>query len=415
MRILYILRDFPVIYSQVFVLNEIIELTKRGHEIIILSEMGNRERMHGEVLKKNLLKKSIYIIYPKFSRGRNKLIYCLKLFFINSFIRPTSNIDNLKFAIKKYPYLWEILDDYVNITSLNENIDKLKNLNLDLIHIPFPESTIRSAKISLPNKLNLPFTATYRTDFYTSDKEHIIKRLKYIKKPKRIITISEYNRKHLKRILGIKDVEVIHSAIDTNKFRPINTIKKRKIFLVSRFIEKKGIEYLIKVCKLLNDEKVKVECIIAGEGPLKEVYERLIIKYKLSNKVIIKDSLTQEEIKKELEDSMVFVLPCIIASDGNRDGLPNVLKEAMAMEIPVITSDICGIEELIEDGKSGILVPPKNPEAIAKVIKKLFSDSSLRKKIGKEARKKIIKDFNIKKEAEKLEKIFYQAIKNESK
>jgi len=100
----------------------------------------------------------------------------------------------------------------------------------------------------------------------------------------------------------------------------------------------------------------------------------------------------------------------VTSSNGSKDILPNSLKEAMSMEVPVVTSRINGIEELVDDGINGILVPPENPEAIADAIVLLFSNPDLRKKMGKEARKKIQKDFNVRVEAKKLEAIFKTAV-----
>jgi glycosyltransferase involved in cell wall biosynthesis len=120
--------------------------------------------------------------------------------------------------------------------------------------------------------------------------------------------------------------------------------------------------------------------------------------------------LQQGEIKEFLDRSTVSVLPCVTSSNGRKDILPNFLKEAMSMEVPVVTSRINGIEELVDDGINGILVPPENPEAIADAIVLLFSNPDLRKKMGKEARKKIQKDFNVRVEAKKLEAIFKTAV-----
>ena len=170
---------------------------------------------------------------------------------------------------------------------------------------------------------------------------------------------------------------------------------------------------MIKACKLLNDHNIKYELILVGEGPEEGRYKTLISKYKIPN-IVFKGPLTNKQVQKTLAGSSIFVLPCVISEDGNRDILANVLKEAMAMQIPVITSDICGIQELVEDGVSGILVPPKNPEAIADGIKKLLKNSKLRERMGKEGRKKIEKDFNIKTEFKKLEKIFQEVV-NERK
>jgi colanic acid/amylovoran biosynthesis glycosyltransferase len=102
----------------------------------------------------------------------------------------------------------------------------------------------------------------------------------------------------------------------------------------------------------------------------------------------------------------VFVLPCVKAPDGDMDGIPVALMEAMASGIPVVSTNISGIPELIEDGKSGILVPEKDPRGLAEAIKAILSDVDMRKKFAVEGRKKVVSDFNIRDVAEKLNQLF---------
>ena len=120
--------------------------------------------------------------------------------------------------------------------------------------------------------------------------------------------------------------------------------------------------------------------------------------------------LSQDLVKEHLQASIVFVLPSVIDEDGLGDVLPNSVKEAMAMEIPVIASNIRGIEELVMDGVSGILVPAGNSIAIADAIERIFEDPTLGQRMGEEGRKKIIQDFNVKTEVAKIEKIFIEAV-----
>jgi glycosyltransferase involved in cell wall biosynthesis len=174
--------------------------------------------------------------------------------------------------------------------------------------------------------------------------------------------------------------------------------------------DEKGIIHLIEACRILHTRGIDYECSIIGEGPEKKACQKFIADQRIPNIHLI-DYLTNEAIKEHLNQSTVFVLPCEIGVGGKRDILANALKEAMAMQVPVITSNVCGIEELVDDGINGILVPPKNPEAIADAIEKIFNQPGLRRRMGEEGRKKIVKNFNIKNEVRKLEEIFTQAVK----
>ncbi|MBL7051309.1 glycosyltransferase family 4 protein [Candidatus Woesearchaeota archaeon] len=234
-----------------------------------------------------------------------------------------------------------------------------------------------------------------------------MKRKFMIEESSKIITISEYNQKYLKKILGIKKVPIVHDAINTELFKPSIKKSSNKIITIGRFVEQKGMDFLIEACNILNKNKVSYNCVIIGDGPLKKQYVEKIKKYEIPN-IVFKGSLNSKEVKSELASSSVFVLPCIIASDGDRDILPNVLKEAMAMEIPIVTSNICGIKELVENGVSGLLVPTKNSEAVANAIRKILENPDFGRKLGFAGRLKIKKNYDIEKESKKLQTIFQE-------
>jgi glycosyltransferase involved in cell wall biosynthesis len=264
----------------------------------------------------------------------------------------------------------------------------------------------------------LPYTLSFRAhDIYKNNVQcEIQKRIEIIQGASHIITISSYNKNTLKTNLSInKDIDIIHGCINTDFFKPIKESKShRSIITICRLDEQKGLIYLLEACHILNRRNIEYECTIIGEGPEKKRYEKCIDELKIPN-INFLDFIIQDDICKHLNRSAVFVLPCVVSSDGRRDILANVLKEAMAMELPVITSNISGIEELVDDGINGILVPPKNPEAIAEAIIKLFSNCDLRIKMGEEARKKIKRDFNVKNEVRKLENVFSKVVVKHAK
>ena len=147
---------------------------------------------------------------------------------------------------------------------------------------------------------------------------------------------------------------------------------------------------------------------VVGRGALLSELQGVRQKLKIDDLVTFEDFVTQKGIIDLLSRSTIFALPCVVAQNGDRDILPNVLKEAMAMELPVITSNISGIEELITDGENGILVPERDIDALAEAIQRLLRDASLRAKLGNAARQTVIKDFNLSVEVGKKIKIFTQ-------
>lgn len=407
MKILYLLETFPEI-SETFIVNEIIELKRLGHEIKILAyhqrNADDPDKIHENIIKYKLLKDAYYAD-PNKTLNRP---YFLKTLLFDLIKEPVRTLKFLFHIYKTYPTYKFIPINYFSAK-------KASKFDFDLIHSGFSYLGHLSQAFYLSKIFRKPFIITCRaSDIYIKNtKKELKNKTSLIKKASKIITISKYNVINLRRKFNLKDnIELVHSAIDINKFRQAKTKENKRILSICRFVEKKGIECLIKALYIIKKNKINFNFVLIGGGPLKDKYEKLIKKYNLEENITIKQVLTQEEVKKELRESMIFVLPCVVAKNGDRDILPNVLKEAMAMEIPIITSDISGIKELVEDGETGILVPPKNPKAIANAISKLYKNRISRNRMGKQGREKIEKDFNIKIEAKRIEKISKEVIKS---
>ncbi len=404
MRILYVVREFPKL-SETFILNEIIELLKLGHDIIILAETCRNRIIQEDVTKYNLLNRTVYSSIG-YATGREKALDFLRKVITDFIKNPFETIRILFSTFKFNRDIWVFLDSYLGYRALY-------NKNIDLIYLTFSYPKDIDKTFFLSKVLQAPFMLNFRAyDLYERKNQKGLRaRLKFIKKASKIITISDYNKKNLAEKLGVKNVDIICDSIHPEKFQPSHSKKDKKIIAVCRFVPQKGIKYLIEACKILQQRKVDYRCVIVGSGLEEKLYKKLIKKYSLSN-VLFTGPLPQEQHKKELDNSTLFVLPCIITKEGNRDILANVIKEAMAMELPIVTSNICGIEELVENGINGILVPPKNPKAIADAIEKLLKNPKLRKKMGGAGREKIEKKFDIRTEIKKLEKIFFEATKS---
>jgi glycosyltransferase involved in cell wall biosynthesis len=135
----------------------------------------------------------------------------------------------------------------------------------------------------------------------------------------------------------------------------------------------------------------------------------------LEETVLIRGAVTQEELKQIYEQGTAFVLPCQIVENGDRDGIPNVLVEAMAMELPVISTDVSGIPELIDHGVNGFLVPQKNAAALADAIEMLLKSPSLRRQLGEAAREKVCRSFNAEDRIIELHDLFLSCLEPDEK
>ncbi|MDR4498870.1 MAG: glycosyltransferase family 4 protein [Candidatus Scalindua sp.] len=383
-------------------MNEIIDL-HNNNDIFILSEHSEKayEVINKPILIKNGLDRN-YHKFISFKNRKEKYFHFITKILYDFVVHPICACRAVINILKYYPNLNYGISDYLDVRYFFD-------AEIDVIHSPFSTPSIIDKAFLLSKILNVPFTLSFRAhDIYEGDNSlKTQKRIKKIREASQIMTISDYNKKYLEKAFHInKNIEIIHSSIDPDFFKPTNLTRSPKsIVTVCRLHEQKGLIYLINACNILNKRNIDYTCTIIGEGSEKQKYDKLIEDLQIPNIIFI-NNLPYNEVKNHLNNYTVFVLPCIIASDGKRDILANSLKEAMSMEIPVITSNICGIEELVDDGINGFLVPPQNAQAIADAIEKIFNNPDLGRKIGKEGRKKIKKEFNIKIEAGKIEKIF---------
>jgi glycosyltransferase involved in cell wall biosynthesis len=159
--------------------------------------------------------------------------------------------------------------------------------------------------------------------------------------------------------------------------------------------EKKGFPYLIAACRRLRDEGYEFGCHIVGDGPLRQQLVAQIAELDMEDSVILCGAISHGAAVEEYQQATLFALPCVLARDGDRDGIPNVLLEAMAMELPVVSTDHSGIPELVQDRINGLLVPPGDEEALASALIELLSDVGLRTRLGQQGRETVLKDFDV--------------------
>ncbi|MBR3670685.1 MAG: glycosyltransferase [Fibrobacter sp.] len=167
---------------------------------------------------------------------------------------------------------------------------------------------------------------------------------------------------------------------------PVNG--KFKVLFVGRHIERKGIRYLIDSAKLLPADKFEIR--IVGVGDLTEKLKQYAAQYP---HVVFTGKLSPEDLAHEYSTANVFVLPAIVDSKGDTEGLGVVLIEAMELGLPIVASNVGGIPDVVVDGESGILVPEKDPEALANAFKRLASDRSLTVALLEGAQRRIAECF----------------------
>lgn len=388
--LIYILSIFPST-SATFELNELLELNKKGFDITIIS----LNKPLNELYKKeaDVFKNLIYIPH-----GKEGIISIVKLiqsnirYFINNPIKYTNCfIDVLKKGSIK------LIHDFCRAVYINENV---KIHVEDHIHAHFVLSPTNIAYfLNILSGRKYSFTC-HAVDIFVKSNRILFEQ--QLKSAVFAVTISRFNMRFLKETLNdkklIKKMEVIRCGINYEKFK-IEKVEKIEnifnIFSVGRLVEKKGYIYLLEALKIIKEKQLLFNCNIIGDGPLYKDLKNKIIEYNLQDEVHLLGAQNSDTIRIQLNNANVFVLPCIISSDGDMDGIPVALMEAMAYEIPVISSKISGIPELIDDGVNGLLVEEKSIVGIQKSVEHLMKNPEICVSFGKNARNKIINEFGL--------------------
>lgn len=207
------------------------------------------------------------------------------------------------------------------------------------------------------------------------------------------VTCSEYNRRHLAALNSTNTPLLrLYHGVDLHLFRPRSKLPRNSpplLLSVGRLREKKGFRTLIEACAVLSRSGVPYRCQIVGYGPEQANLQALIGQLGLQSSVCLIGPMVHQQLIDLYRQATLFVLPCQIAADGDRDGIPNVLLEAMAMQLPVIATPISGIPELIDDHTNGLLIAPRQPVELATAIQTVLTQPALAARWGQAGRQAV--------------------------
>ncbi len=209
-------------------------------------------------------------------------------------------------------------------------------------------------------------------------------------------SISEFNKRFLEGLYPEEargKIDVIHVGIDTHLYGAPQRANN-KILCVAAHKPYKGLPYLIEACRILRDEGIDLQCDIIGHGPMHDELAAMLRERNLTN-VRLVGPRAQEEVTRMMAEASLFVLPSIVAPDGQMEGIPVALMEAMATGRAVVSTSIAGIPELVEHGVSGLLVPPADARALANAIRELLADPDRARRMGERGREKVLAEFTL--------------------
>ncbi len=403
-----VLKGYPRI-SETFISNEILLLEQLGFAVHIFSMRPGREGFtHTSIAR---IRARVDYLPETFLRNIHRLLYANLCLAIRD---PARYAAGLRVARRRYlrtrnpASLRHFLQAGYLVTR------RLPGSGVVHLHAHFAHSpTSVALYASVLSGLPFSFTA-HAKDIYTSDSAQLREKIALARF---VVTCTEYNRRHLLDLAGgvRTPIHRIYHGIDTRLFAGdghVNHVPSPpfRLLTVARLIAKKGIPTILKALKILRERGIALDHTLIGDGPDRDRIVTLISRLGLSGACRWIGSQPHDVVLAHYRRADLFVLGCEVAADGDRDGIPNVLFESMAMGVPVVTTAVSAIPELVEQGKTGLLVPPGDPEALAEAMLTMLTDAGLRRRVIPAARERVLHDFDNRALVGRLAEIYRQAL-----
>ena len=285
--------------------------------------------------------------------------------------------------------------------------EEMTKLGVTHIHAHFANHPTVAA-LAVHRLTGIPFSFTVHAhDLYVD--QHMLDRK--VRAAAFVVAISEYNKEFIVRHCG-EDVRhkifVVHCGVDTRLFQP----RQKElgsgpftIVCVGSLEEKKGQTYLVEACRLLKQRGLDFVCHLIGEGQTRAALEQQIQQAGLSGLVRLEGGKPRDEVARMLGQADVVALPSIVTKSGKMEGIPVALMEPLACEVPVVSTRISGIPELVEDGVTGLLVPPQDAVALADALARLAANPELGRQMGRAGRAKVLREFDLSDNTTKLSQL----------
>ena len=402
-NIAYVIRMFPQL-SETFIANEILELERLGLRLQIYSLRRPREEVPHEIIG---LIRSRVICLPMSSFARSWQVLRANLALCR--MAPARYLATLRYVVAALAKSADVrgVGQFVQATILAFQFKQngVQHLHAHMAHVSTQVAMLASKLTGIP----FSFTGHAR-DIYLTEPSKLAER---INAGAFVVTCTNANAIYLKQLVEPDQrtkIKLRYHGVDLQKFRPrqdrVVSDLDPIILSAGRLVEKKGFATLLRACAILRDQSILFHCLIVGAGPKRRVLEDIVSNLNLQSAVSFHGVCSQEELLEIYLRATVFALPSQVQDDGNRDGIPNVLMEAMAVGLPVVATAVSGIPELINGGHDGLLIPERDPKALASALKLLLSDRVLREQLGLNGRRKICGGFDARENAQAVAKLF---------
>jgi glycosyltransferase involved in cell wall biosynthesis len=416
-RIGVLVKTFPKL-SETFVLGEVLGLEKLGLELEIFALQRPVDALQHDTIKRVLAR-------VRYLRNGTLLGVVRRLFdsALLMTITPIQYIKTLTSALRRAE--GGRGRDFMLACTLAR---KLRRSGITHLHAHFATQPVAVAELAA-RLTGIPFSiSAHAKDIYLSEPPVLARKMA---NARFTVTCTDYNRRYLAGIaMPGTAVYGMYHGIDAAKFAPrkapsslddnagasplilgdnkreseqtplILGHNKREseqtplILAVGRLREKKGFATLLRACALLRKAGTEFRCEIVGYGEEQVRLQGLIAELELSAHVQLVGTMNHAALIERYQSAAIFTAPCQVAADGDRDGIPNVMLEAMAMQLAVVATPVSGIPEVVIDGTNGLLVQPEDPRALASALQRLIETPALRQALGAAARRAVLQQFS---------------------
>ena len=306
---------------------------------------------------------------------------------------------------------WECFLQAVHLTYLLILNERKTGKKLDHLHAHFAhDPALIVYLVHFITGIPFSFTAHAR-DLYQVPEKTLTDRIRLARA---VITCCGSNLEYLNQIAPSQKSKfsLIYHGVNLKDFQPVSNPGANSppdgplILSVGRLVEKKGFQDLLEALFLVKKSGEGFQCAIYGDGPLAKQLEEWIEEHGMTGEVSLKGDRTQQELISVYQNATFFILTPVQTEDGDRDGIPNVLVEAMAVGLPVITTAVSGIPELVEHNLNGLLYQSHDAQSIASGIIELLRNAEKRRQLGEAGSKKVREQFDVTQAAKRLKSLF---------
>lgn len=392
MRLIYLMSDYPLL-TTTFVDREVKRLREMGVEIDIVASRRPGEDVPLSDDQRRIRDTVTYLRPAPFTALVRSHLY----FLLRSPRRLFRAIVYFLTRPHPGPRTW-----LLTILHIGKGVYAawlLRNREFDEIHIHFAFGNAVSGMVAA-RLLDRTYTMSIHAgnDLFA----YPVMLAEKIRGARHVVTCTGFNKTFLVDYVGadVADkITFIPHGLDLSRYRPGQSGRRPdgpvRILTVGNLAERKGIKHLVRACRVLKDRGVAFHCDIVGDGEERENLAALIHELGLGDDVTLTGTVRHEEVIEYYGNAMIFALPCVQSSTGNMDGIPNVVAEAMAMRLAVISTEISGVPELVEHGVNGLLTQPGDEQALVDAMMRVIDDEALRDSLGQRALETIHRIFDV--------------------